>query len=124
MLSPEAFYDIYHLIVTLLVYIVILINLVLLKGTERIVIAIAVVIYFILIYAIPDFLLTANLVTLLFVIAGVNFIAHKEILIVMGLIVILLPRDSPVYILFSVAFYVITLSTFIFNTIKLVKESK
>ena len=123
-LSPESFYDIYHFVVTLIVYVIIALNLLLLKGRERAIIGIGIVIYFIIIYTIPDFYFSAVLILYLFLIAGVKFIAHKEILLGMGIILLLLPRDNPIYIIFSVGFYFITLATFIVNTIALLKSSK
>ena len=122
-LSPESFYDIYHFVVTLIVYVIIALNLLLLKGRERAIIGIGIVIYFIIIYTIPDFYFSAVLILYLFLIAGVKFIAHKEILLGMGIILLLLPRDNPIYIIFSVGFYFITLATFIVNTIALLKSS-
>ena len=122
-LSPESFYDIYHFVVTLIVYVIIALNLLLLKGRERVIIGTGIVIYFIIIYTIPDFYFSAVLILYLFLIAGVKFIAHKEILLGMGIILLLLPRDNPIYIIFSVGFYFITLTTFIVNTIALLKSS-
>ena len=122
-LSPESFYDIYHFVVTLIVYVIVALNLLLLKGKERVIIGIGIVIYFIIVYTIPDFYFSSVLILYLFLIAGVKFIAHRGLLIAMGIILLLLPRDNPVYILFSVAFYLITLTTFIVNTIRLVKNS-
>lgn len=122
MYSLDSFFDIYHFVVTLIVYFYIIINLVLLKGKDQIIMAVAIAIYFIIIYSIPDFLLSSTLVMLLFISTGVDFIVDKKFLLGMGIIVLLLPRDNPVYLLFAFSFYVITLTTFTYNSLRLLKN--
>ena len=77
MYSLDSFFDIYHFVVTLIVYFYIIINLALLKGKDQIIMAIAIVIYFLIVYAIPDFFLSSTLVMLLFILIGVDFIVYK-----------------------------------------------
>jgi len=126
MYSLDTVVTFYNIVITAVICLFIIINLILLKGFEKFVLIVAVVLYLAILFFIQDFFLASTLIILVFIaaskIAKWKYLVKEEIIIAMGVIILLLDRANPVYILFSFAFYIIAVANFLYSTVDLMKS--
>src|SRR3989344_4643557 len=111
MYSLDTVVTFYNIVITAVICLFIIINLILLKGFEKFVLIVAVVLYLAILFFIQDFFLASTLIILVFIaaskIAKWKYLVKEEIIIAMGVNILLLDRANPVYILFSFSFYIL-----------------
>ncbi|MFH1664091.1 MAG: hypothetical protein ABH986_04775 [archaeon] len=122
--SFSGLLEVFQLLITVLIWVCVAIQFFSGKRNEKILLIVIVIGYLLILYFIENFFFATTIMALWFLFTGTKFFVSKEILFLLFVVLMLLGLGNAFFYILVFVIYTITLSNFIFSTLKKINSKK